>query len=121
MLDETQIHFIWQYDESQVTAIRSSSFTIDLSDETGIRMHAESSWEMSYGENKGGLLFTRLGSGAIVEKKKKWAKKFHKEVSVTGIKTKVISLRELLGHLTNRCFFSLSRKTPRRVFLWMYS
>jgi len=69
MLDETQIHFIWQYDESQVTAIRSSSFTIDLSDETGIRMHAESSWEMSYGENKGGLLFTRLGSGAIVEKK----------------------------------------------------
>jgi hypothetical protein len=37
-------------------------------------------------ENKGGLLFTRLGSGAPLLKKKKWAtKKFLGEVSVTGI------------------------------------
>jgi hypothetical protein len=49
---------------------------------------------MRYGENKG-LLFTRLGSRAIVEKKK-WAKKFHKEVSETGI------VATNKGHLTSR-------------------
>jgi hypothetical protein len=50
-------------------------------------------------ENKGGLLFTRLGSGAPLLKKKKWAtKKFLGEVSVTGIncsyKKNVMSIRK---------------------------